>query len=193
MTRADRPDTSFADLLQRVRQGSDDAAWDLVQTYGPYVLRTIRRTIGREIRGKFDSEDFAQAVWASFFAATDRFGDVREARQFVGLLATMARNKVIDEMRRRMQTQKYAVRRECQLDSLGDDDNQVASRDPTPSQFAIARERWLQLLQSQSERDRQVIRLKLMGRSHQSIAGQMEMSERTVRRIIERLTDGAEV
>ncbi|MCA9151905.1 MAG: hypothetical protein KDA92_21530, partial [Planctomycetales bacterium] len=55
---------TFSHLLEQVRQGSDEAAWDLVETYGPHVLRTIRRTLSREIRGKFDSDDFAQAVWA---------------------------------------------------------------------------------------------------------------------------------
>jgi RNA polymerase sigma factor (sigma-70 family) len=181
---------TFAELLDRARQGSDEAAWDLVEAYGPYVLRAIRRTLSRELRGKFDSEDFAQAVWASFFTSPDRLGGVTEPRQLVGLLATMARNKVIDEMRRRFQTQKYAVRREQPLAELPDAPVHLASRDPTPSQFAIARERWVRLLQAQPERHRQVVRLKLMGRTHRSIAGQLGVSEKTVQRVLDRLTEG---
>jgi RNA polymerase sigma-70 factor (ECF subfamily) len=180
---------SFPQLLQRARAGSNEAAWELVQRYGPYVLRSIRRTIGQEIRGKFDSGDFAQAVWASFFSAPEQFHQVNEPQQFVSLLATMARNKVIDEMRRRMLTQKYAVGRERPLCQGLEETAELASKDPTPSQFAIARERWLAMLQSQPERDRQVIRLKLMGRSYASIAKRMEVSERTVRRIIDRLME----
>ena len=180
---------SFSELLQRVRAGSDEAAWELVQSYGPHVLRTIRRTLGQEIRGKFDSEDFAQAVWASFFSAPELFHEISEPRQFVGLLAAMARNKVVDEMRRRLLTQKYAVHRERSLGAGEDEAEELPSKAPTPSQFAIARERWLSMLRAQPERERQVIRLKLMGRSFASIAKRMEMNERTVRRIIDRLME----
>ena len=174
------------------RQGSDEAAWDLVEAYGPYVLRTIRRTLSREIRGKFDSEDFAQAVWASFFGSPEQYDGVTEPQQLVGLLAKMARNKVIDEMRRRFQTQKYAVRREQPLADLADAPAQLKSRDPTPSQFAMARERWVRLLQDQSDRDRQIIRLKLMGKTHRSIAQQLGVNEKTVKRVLDRLTEASD-
>jgi RNA polymerase sigma factor (sigma-70 family) len=179
----------FGELLHRARQGSDAAAWDLVEAYGPYVLRTIRRTLSREIRGKFDSDDFAQAVWASFFGSPERLEGVTEPRQLVGLLATMARNKVIDEMRRRFQTQRYAVRREQPLAERSDSPHQLKSREPSPSQFAIARERWMRLLQAQPEHYRQVIRLKLMGKTNRSIAQQLGVNEKTVKRVLDRLTE----
>jgi RNA polymerase sigma factor (sigma-70 family) len=182
---------AFGELLERARSGSDEAAWDLVEAYGPYVLRTIRRTLSRELRGKFDSEDFAQAVWASFFSSPEQLNGVTEPQQLVGLLATMARNKVIDEMRRRFQTQKYAVRREQPLADLPDAPRKLASREPTPSQFAMARERWVQLIHEQPEQHRQVVRLKLMGRTHRAIAEQLGISERTVKRVLDRLTERA--
>ena len=192
MTDRGEPLPAFGDLLERARQGSDEAAWDLVEAYGPYVLRTIRRTLSREIRGKFDSEDFAQAVWASFFGSPEQYDGVTEPQQLVGLLAKMARNKVIDEMRRRFQTQKYAVRREQPLADLADAPAQLKSRDPTPSQFAMARERWVRLLQDQSDRDRQIIRLKLMGKTHRSIAQQLGVNEKTVKRVLDRLTEASD-
>ena len=183
---------AFGELLERARQGSDEAAWDLVEAYGPYVMRAIRRTLSREIRGKFDSEDFAQAVWASFFGSPEQYDGVTEPQQLVGLLAKMARNKVIDEMRKRFQTQKYAIRREQPLSDLADAPRHLRSRDPTPSQFAIARERWVQLLHAQSDRDRQIIRFKLMGKTHRSIAQQVGVSEKTVKRVLDRLTEVAD-
>lgn len=179
---------TFEGLLEQARQGSDEAAWDLVELYGPHILRTVRRTISQEIRGKFDSEDFAQAVWASFFAASQQFNGVTEPKQLVGLLTKMARNKVIDEVRRRMQTQKYSVQRERVISEM-DEGNSLESREPSPSQFAIARERWVQMLQSQPERDRQIIRLRLMGKTNHSIAEALKISERTVRRVLDRMTE----
>jgi RNA polymerase sigma factor (sigma-70 family) len=182
------PAAEFRELLRRAREGSDEAAWDLVETYGPYIIRTIRHTLSRELRGKFDSDDFAQAVWASFFGSPEQLAGVNEPRQLVGLLATMARNKVIDEMRRRFQTQRYATRREQPL-ADGSSGPQLKSREPTPSQFAMARERWTRLLQSQPEQYQQVIRLKLMGKTNRSIADELGISEKTVKRVLDRLTE----
>lgn len=181
-------EATFARLLERARQGSDEAAWALVETYGPYVLRAIRRTLSREIRGKFDSDDFAQAVWASFFAAAEQFEGITEPRHFVGLLTTMARNKVIDEMRRSLLSQKCSVLREQPIEGVAHGAEALHARGPSPSQFAIARERWFEMLKNQPDRERQVMRLKLMGRTNRSIATQLQLNERTVRRILERLT-----
>ncbi len=178
----------FDTLMGRVRQGDEAAAWDLVELYGPHVIRVIRRHLAHEIRSKFDSDDFAQAVWASFFAAPDRYGDMEHPNQLVGLLVTMARNKVIDEVRRRMKTQKYAVQRERRYAGRSSQEDLLRARDGTPSQMAVARERWLAMLNSQPEVHRRVVRLKLMGRTHRSIAQTLQISERTVQRVIERLS-----
>lgn len=58
----------FASLMQRVREGSQDAAHELFQQYGPHILRIVRRKLHKTMRSKYDSSDFVQAVWASFFA-----------------------------------------------------------------------------------------------------------------------------
>ena len=179
---------TFAELFDRLRAGDDQAAWDLVETYGPHVMRAIRRTLSQELRGKFDSDDFAQAVWASFFSALDQLGGMKQPQQLVGLLTTMARNKVVDEIRRRVQTQKYAIRREQPMVQSPDGETGFLSRDPRPSQMAIARERWIQMLHDQPEHYRQVMRLRLMGRTQRSIAVRLGLSEKTVHRVLEALS-----
>lgn len=178
---------SFEELFERVRQGDEDAAWDLVEMYGPHVMRAVRRTLSRELRAKFDSDDFAQAVWASFFAAVGEISDVNEPGQLVGLLSAMARNKVVDEIRRRVDTQKYSVRREEPLWKPDATEEGFASREPRPSQVAIARERWTRMIESQPEHYRAVMRLRLMGKTQRSIAAHLGLSEKTVQRVMEQL------
>jgi hypothetical protein len=63
----DRPD--FQTLLKGIRAGSQDAARQMLAIYGKHVLRVIRRRLHKRLRAKFDSGDFAQSVWASFFTA----------------------------------------------------------------------------------------------------------------------------
>ena len=62
---------------------------------------------------KFDSMDFVQSVWLSFFKNRAAIADFQTASQLVAFLATAARNKVCTESRRRLYTQKHDIRREC--------------------------------------------------------------------------------
>lgn len=183
----------FASLVAQLKEGSQDAAWNLVELYGPHILRVVRRTLSREIRPKFDSQDFVQAVWVSFFAHRDRLLDVERPEQLIGLLAAMARHKIIDEVRRRLDTQKHDVRRERSMD----DSNVVlrdtlASSDPTPSQIAMARERWNQLMTSQPDHYREIVSLRLAGETHQAIAEKLGISQKTVQRVLQRLLHGSD-
>ena len=53
----------FANLIDRLREGSDEAFTLLLERFGPYVMRSVRRSLDRRLRARFDSQDFAQAVW----------------------------------------------------------------------------------------------------------------------------------
>ena len=58
----------FRALMQRLREGSDEAAWQLVEQYGEPIRRAVRRALSARLRPQFDSLDFVQLVWSSFFA-----------------------------------------------------------------------------------------------------------------------------
>src|SRR5262245_26982587 len=93
-------DHEFADLLRRVKAGSSDAAWELIDRYGSHVQRVVRRLLNRRLRPQFDSVDFVQAVWASFFNDPAQIHSFKSPDSIIGYLARMARNKVIEENRR---------------------------------------------------------------------------------------------
>ena len=56
-------DDNFRSLICHVREGSEDAAWDLVEQYGEAIRRAVRRALNERLRSKFDSLDFVQLVW----------------------------------------------------------------------------------------------------------------------------------
>src|SRR5438445_10752725 len=101
----------FAALLERVRDGSEDACVELVERYGSFVYRAVRRKLNWKMRSTFDSGDFMQAVWASFFEDRKCLVELPTARDLVFYLTSLARNKVIGEFRRRY-VAEYAVHRE---------------------------------------------------------------------------------
>ena len=62
------------------------------------------------MRTQFDSMDFVQAVWQSFFSDLhNRPHDFANVRHLRGFLAGVARNKVFEEHRRLTKTEKYAI------------------------------------------------------------------------------------
>jgi len=180
--------SEFAELMERVHDGSQDAAWQLLEKYGPHVKRYVRRSLNQEMRSKFDSLDFAQVVWASFFREPDRFRRLDSPTALLAYLASLARNKVVGETRRRMMSIKNGVHHEV---GFGEMDDELAVRcsnpDPTPSAVAIARERWHQLVDDQPESVRRIVELRFMGATFPEIAEQLNIDERTARKAIKRL------
>jgi len=182
-------DSSFEAAFARACQGSDADLQHLLDEYGAYIQRVVRSRLDTRLRPKFDSLDFVQMVWASFFAqpgALMRFNN--NPRQLLKYLATMARNKVVDEERRRLSdNNRYRATGE---QFLGEHDSEVAERrSDTPSQCAIARER-LQLLEStDSEQEREIMKLRMRGLSYIEIAARLGINERTVRKIVDRLLE----
>ncbi len=177
----------FKDLMQRVRDGSEDAARELLDRYGEHILRVVRRKLHRELRSKFDSVDFVQAVWASFFADIPLRGSFDRPQALIAFLVTLAQNKVIEVVRQRMKTQKYNINRERPLEAAAPDAAAVASRDPTPSQVAIANDEWRRLLADLPARYQRMLELLREGHTQKDIARELGVNEKTVRRVLEKL------
>ena len=86
----------FLELLARVRAGDERAAEELVRCYEPLIRFEVRlRLTDPRVCRLFDSIDVCQSVLSSFFvrAAAGQY-ELDRPQQLVGLLVTMARNKV---------------------------------------------------------------------------------------------------
>src|SRR5438105_5224550 len=103
-------ETSFAGLMERVRDGSQDAAWEIIDRFGTQIKQVVRRRLHGLLRSQFDSADFVQVVWLSFFRHPDLIRTFSSPQQLASFLEVMARNKVADETRRRLYTNKYNLR-----------------------------------------------------------------------------------
>lgn len=178
----------FSSLMKRIQQGCPDAARELLAHYEAHLLRVIRRKLNKRLRPKFDSLDFVQAVWASFFANPPRERVFERPEDLVGYLVRLAQNKVIDAVRQRLQTQKHNLNREHSLDgSAAFQAAGLTARQPTPSQLAVAREEWDRLLQGQPAHYQQILDLRRQGHSPPEIARELGLDETTVRRALHRL------
>ena len=60
------PDIS--DLIARAKAGDETAIREFLSRFEPEVRMMVRGRLPRMLRTQFDSMDFVQAVWQSFFA-----------------------------------------------------------------------------------------------------------------------------
>ena len=183
---------SIPELLARIRNGDEGAARELLKRYEPKVRLVVRRQLPRLLRSRFDSLDFLQSVWGSFFHKIQTGpNDLQEEHNLITFLAWAARNKVIDECRRAT-TLKQAVRREKHI---GPDNLLEAprARGDTPSQLAEAHETFDRLRDLLPEDRRIMLELKAAGHSCKEIGERLGVSERTVERVLADLRSRARI
>lgn len=174
-------------LLGQVCAGSQDAARELVDKYGEVLLRAIRRRLATRLRTQYDSEDFAQAVWASFFAAPLHQYRFDTPADLTAFLVTLATNKVCSAARHDLQAKKRDLNRVHSLDgSAAAVVNYLTGHDPTPSQVVLAQEQWDRLLRGQPPQDQCILHLLRRGFTAEQIAGELRLNEKTVRRVVDR-------
>src|SRR4051812_38659851 len=94
----------LAHLIDRAERGDEKALGEL-KRFEDDIRMMVRVRLPRPLRSQFDSMDFVQDVWQSFFRIfkhdPERFAKVKNLRSF---LAGVARNKIYEEHRRRSLT-----------------------------------------------------------------------------------------
>lgn len=175
----------FGKLMQRVQEGDPTAARELVERYGHHIIRIVRLKLDRRLRSKFDSIDFVQAVWASFFTMPLDQYDFTQPGALITFLKELASNKVVEVIRQRLQTQRYNVTREHSGEIQF---KTMATREPTPAELAMAREEWEKLLANQPAHYRQMLVLLRDGQSQKEVAQELGLTARTIQRVLEKLS-----
>jgi RNA polymerase sigma factor (sigma-70 family) len=197
MSIGDRPRSEESDLagfLAQIRAGDEAAARELLARYEPEVRLVVRRQLPRLLRSRFDSLDFLQSVWGSFFRRVrgDRGPDeFEDSRHLVAFLARAAKNKVIDEYRRAA-SRKQDMHREEPLWTERDGPKDLPADIDSPSEVAQAREVFDRLCDLLPEERRSILELKAEGLSSRNIGARLGISERTVQRVLEDLRRRAE-
>ena len=164
-------------LLEAVKAGDVAAAQRFIDRYESEILLVVRR-MRRNRRFLFDSDDYAQDVWASFFRQIRDLPPLEQPGALVNYLRMMARNKVIDHDRRARAAAKRLERR-VPL-------RQVAAWDPalSPPLAASQAEEWQRLLLDKSPDQQRVIRLWQSGQRLRAISAATGLHIRRVRRIL---------
>jgi RNA polymerase sigma-70 factor (ECF subfamily) len=180
-------------FLARIQAGDEGAARELLTRYEAEVRLVVRRQLPRLLRSRFDSLDFLQSVWGSFFRRL-HLGptEFEDSRHLVAFLARAAKNKVIDEYRRAA-SQKHDMHREEPIWYENQSPRDLAADLDTPSEIAQANEAFERLRDLLPEARQNILELKAEGLSSREIGEKLGISERTVQRVLEDLRRRAQM
>jgi RNA polymerase sigma factor (sigma-70 family) len=185
-------DSSFDDLMRRLRAGDEDAARELVARHEDEVRRFVRQRMNSpRMRRLMDSVDVAQSAFFLFFQnAQEGKIDLRDAEHLRTLLLSIAKHKLIDRARG-LKTKKRDVRR----DEAAGDDPLVRQADNASSPGSIvANQDLLSLVRRELPADDyELVMASLGGESYVDLAtrfgGTSEAIRKRVHRIIKKLPE----
>jgi RNA polymerase sigma-70 factor (ECF subfamily) len=178
-------ETSFEELMRRVRAGDGAAAEQLVRRYEPTIRRVVRvRLVDARLQRLFDSMDICQSVFGSFFihAALGDY-DLATPEQLLGLLVTMSRKKVVDQSRR-----AGAARRDYRRtkEAAAGAEKQWAADDPSPSRQVAGQELLDEFRRRLTDAERQIADRRSAGLNWQEVAAELGGNPEALRKQLAR-------
>lgn len=183
-------ESSFANLMVRLRAGDPSAATAIFQQYQARLVALARSRLDERVRRKEDPEDMVQSAFRSFFrrAAEGEF-DVENPERLWSLLTVITLRKCghrIDYFR----AARRDVRREAVAAPSGEDSAagwDAIAREPTPTEVVMLTDTVEELMRDLKARDRTILELALQGEPISQISKRIGYSERTVERALERV------
>ncbi len=180
-------------LLSRWRLGDEEAARQLFALYVDRLVALARQRIGQRLATRIDPEDVVQSVFRTFFGGlkNDKF-TIGESDDVCKLLARITVHKTFRQV-----AFHRAAKRDLYLEAGHGDEAQkqlqaILDRGPTPeaaNQFLDQLEHFLSKLRPE---DRRILELRMQGYKDVEIAEMMQISDRKIRRLMERVRGLAE-
>ena len=178
-------------LIDGLRKGDHSAARAFCDQYGPALHRIADQRMPEGLRRRLGPEDVIQSACRTFFRrAQDGQFQLSDSESLWQLMCAITLTKIREQARFHLRKRR-SMQRESQsptpaADETGVIDTPVAPG-PTPAEAAEFADQFQHLLESLNPEERQVVDLKLQELTNDEIAEQIGCSERTVRRLMNRV------
>jgi RNA polymerase sigma-70 factor (ECF subfamily) len=175
--------SSDRSLLQRFRQGSQDAATQLYLRYAQRLHALTQAQCSEKLARQVDAEEIVQSVFGSFFrGASQGYYDVPASEDLWKLFLVIALNKI-----RAKGNYFRAAKRDVRLTMHGKgiEDQAVDRRSNSEKDMAFLQVTVDEALDRLPPRYRQMVTLRIEGYEVAEIAKQTGRSQRTVERILQ--------
>lgn len=174
--------SAITDWIHSVRQSDEVAAAKLWDKYAPRLRNLARRWI--QASGLYDEEDIVVSAYQTLFEKlkAGEFIDVNSRDAFWALLAIIAARKANDFLKRD-RTQKRGRIQTIAMSAA--DELELASDEQRPEMHLLMAEECKGLLDQLADPDlKQVALLRLEGAENPEIARQMNLSQRSIQRMV---------
>jgi RNA polymerase sigma-70 factor (ECF subfamily) len=170
------------------RAGNEDAARLIVERYVDRLLALVRHRLSRRLARRVDPEDVMQSVFRTFFDRAKAGKFHLDAPDDLGkLLTRITIHKTLRQVVFHQAAKRDLKREVAQSEDGAREFLELLDREPTPEEanmFVDQLEGFLGQLRAQ---DRQILELRLQGHKNEEIASQLGISERKIRRLVERI------
>lgn len=178
-------DPEFSALVERVRNGDEAAAAELVRLYEPEIRRFIRfRLTSPRVRRFVDSFDICQSVLGRFFHyLSDDELDLSEPGKVRAVLMTMTKHRLLDVVAR-----EHAARRDARRVNPGGDQSlaALAEEGETPSAILQVEEIVAAIYENLDPDVRTLVQARMNGSDWNELAQMAASSPEAVRKQVNR-------
>jgi RNA polymerase sigma-70 factor, ECF subfamily len=186
------PENNSAQWIRELVAGDEDVVHEFWVAYAPALERIAKRRMNPALQQRLGPEDILQSVCRTFIRR-GRKGEYQldSSEELWRLLCAITLTKVRQHARFHLRKRR-GMNREVSLEgeradgSAGLPDRAVA-RGPAPAEAAEFADQVDHLFAGLDEEEQQLVQLRLEGLDGPTIAGKMGCSERTVRRLLERV------
>ncbi len=179
--------SSSARIFSRVVADEPDAASQLFQRYLKRLCRLAQTRIGTRLARRVDPEDVVMSAYRSFFlsAQAGRF-KIQESGDLWALLARITLRKLYRSAAHHA-AEMRSVHREAEFSDSRSLNEWVLSEQPSVEDAVALADEVESILRKLPPLHRRIVELRLQGELTADIATDVDLSERTVRRILSEL------
>lgn len=177
------------ELVARWRNGDQDAAGELFQLYAERLAALVRSRLSSRFAQRLDAEDVVQSAYRSFF------GHVREGRFTIErggdlwrLLVVVTLHKLQHQVRHNSAEKRAVGREQTELPNAAQLVDLVA-HEPSPVEAVALADQVEAVMRGLDPLHRRMLELRLQGHDWAEIAADTQRTQRTVRRVLEKVKE----
>jgi RNA polymerase sigma factor (sigma-70 family) len=183
----------MSDPIAAWRAGDPQAARQLVDQYLDRLLALAKRRISQRLASRVDPEDIVQSVFRTFFMrAKDGQFKLKDQDDLCKLLMRITVHKVLKQVEYHTAGKRDANLETEQGNRSTERMHELLAKEPTPEAQVEFIDQLEMLLSMYSPKERKILEMRMNGFSERDIAADLNVTDRTVRRLFERIRGQAE-
>jgi RNA polymerase sigma-70 factor (ECF subfamily) len=180
------PSMELDALIACCRAGDQEAARRLYEYFTNRLVALARVRLHQRFASRVDPEDIVQSVFRTFFMRLQAGEyEFQERDDLTKLLMRITLNKTLRQIAYQQAAKRATTAEAIQTDRAAVLD--VMAHDPTPDEAIMFVDQIDHFLAKLNPEDRKIIELRLQGYRNEEIAHQLAVSDRKIRRILERV------